>query len=183
MKRCKWCNLNNPLYVKYHDEEWCKLNLDEAYLLEMLILESFQAGLSWEIILNKRENFRDAFDNFDIRKIAEYNDERVEILLQNSGIIRIKQKINATISNAKILLDIQKEYGSFNNYLEGFHQGKIIYEIDKTHNDLSIKISKDLRRRGMKYVGEKIIYSFLQAIGIIYSHDENCFLYKNNPTL
>lgn len=183
MKRCKWCNLNNPLYVKYHDEEWCKLNLDEDYLLEMLILETFQAGLSWEIILNKRENFRQAFDNFDIRKIANYDDKRVENLLANSGIIRSKQKIISTVSNAQILLNIKQEYGSFNHYLEGFHQGQIIYEIDKTYNDLSIKISKKLRQKDMKYVGEKIIYSFLQAIGIIYSHDEDCFLYKNNPTL
>ena len=108
--RCKWCNLKNPLYIKYHDEEWCKPNFDEHYLFEMLILESFQAGLSWECVLNKREAFRKAFDNFDIEKISNYNDKKIEELLKNEKIIRNKLKINATINNSKIFKSIQKEY-------------------------------------------------------------------------
>ena len=179
MTRCKWCNLKNPKYIEYHDNEWCKINTDEHYLFEMLILESFQAGLSWECVLNKREDFKVAFDNFDIEKICNYNDKKIEELLQNEKIIRNKLKIKAAINNSKIFKDIQKEYGSFYNYLNTFTNNKIIYEIDKTTNELSDKISKDLQERGMKFVGSTIIYSYLQAIGIIYSHDKECFLYKN----
>ena len=179
MTRCKWCNLKNPKYIEYHDNEWCKINTDEHYLFEMLILESFQAGLSWECVLNKREDFKVAFDNFDIEKICNYNDKKIEELLQNEKIIRNKLKIKAAINNSKIFKDIQKEYGSFYNYLNTFTKNKIIYEIDKTTNELSDKISKDLQKRGMKFVGSTIIYSYLQAIGIIYSHDKECFLYKN----
>ena len=179
MTRCKWCNLKNPKYIEYHDNEWCKINTDEHYLFEMLILESFQAGLSWECVLNKREDFKIAFDNFGIEKICNYNDKKIEELLQNEKIIRNKLKIKASINNSKIFKNIQKEYGSFYNYLNTFTKNKIIYEIDKTTNELSDKISKDLQKRGMKFVGSTIIYSYLQAIGIIYSHDKECFLYKN----
>lgn len=178
MTRCKWCNLKNKLYVKYHDEEWCKLNFDEQYLFEMLLLESFQAGLSWECVLNKREAFRKAFDNFDIDKIIKYDDEKIEELLSNEKIIRNKLKIKASINNAKIFKDIQKEYGSFHQYLKTFTKDKIVYEIGKTTSELSDNLSKDLQKRGMKFVGSTIIYSYLQAIGVIYSHDEGCFLYK-----
>ena len=178
MTRCKWCNLKNELYVKYHDEEWCKPNFDEQYLFEMLILESFQAGLSWECVLNKRENFRKAFDNFDIDKIIKYDDEKIAELLSNEKIIRNKLKIKASINNAKIFKDIQKEYGSFHQYLKTFTKDKIVYEIGKTTSELSDNLSKDLQKRGMKFVGSTIIYSYLQAIGVIYSHDEGCFLYK-----
>ena len=178
MKRCKWCNLKNELYVKYHDEEWCKPNFDERYLYEMLILESFQAGLSWECVLNKRENFRKAFDNFDIDKICNYGDKKIQDLLTDRNIIRNKLKIQATISNSKIFKQIQKEYGTFYNYLKQFTDDTVIYEIDKTTSELSDNISKDLQKRGMKFVGSTIIYSYLQAIGIIYSHDKECFLYK-----
>ncbi len=178
MNRCKWCNLNNPLYVKYHDEEWCKPNFDDKYLFEMLMLESFQAGLSWECVLNKRESFRKAFDNFNINKICNYDDKKIQELLKNKNIIRNKLKINATINNSKIFKSIQDEYGSFHNYLSKFTNDTIIYEISKTTNDLSDRLSKDLQKRGMKFVGSTIIYSFLQAIGVIYSHDEECFLYK-----
>ena len=145
----------------------------------MLILESFQAGLSWECILNKRENFKQAFDNFDVYKICNYNDEKIKKLLENKSIIRNKQKINATINNSKIFIKIKNEYGTFYNYLKTFTNNKIIYETNKNINLLSDKISKDLKKRGMKFVGSTIIYSYLQAIGIIYSHDKECFMYKS----
>ena len=178
MKRCKWCNENNPLYVEYHDKEWCIPNHDDNYLFEMLILESFQAGLSWECVLNKRNDFIVAYDNFNIDKIINYDENKINELLTNDKIIRNKLKIKASISNAKIFKGIQKEYGSFYNYLLTFTKNKILYEIDKTTNDLSDSISKDLIKRGMKFVGSTIIYSYLQAIGFIYSHDEKCFMYK-----
>lgn len=176
-RRCKWCNLKNQLYVKYHDEEWCKPNFEEKYLFEMLILESFQAGLSWECVLNKREDFRKAFDNFEIDKIVNYSDDKINELLQNEKIIRNKLKIKAAINNSKIFKEIQKEHGSFKNYLNTFTKGNIIYEVNKTTSKLSDDISNDLIKRGMKFVGSTIIYSYLQAIGVIYSHDIECFLY------
>ena len=177
-KRCKWCNLSNPKYIEYHDNEWCKPNYDDKYLFEMLILESFQAGLSWECVLNKRDDFRKAYDNFDIDKICNYDDTKIQELLNNDKIIRNKLKIKASITNSKIFKSIQNEYGSFYNYLKKFMNQDIIYEIDVTTNDLSDNISNDLRKIGMKFVGSTIIYSFLQAVGIIYSHDKECFLYK-----
>lgn len=183
MKRCKWCNEKNPLYIEYHDKEWCLPNFDEKYLFEMLILESFQAGLSWECVLNKRKDFRTSYDNFDIDKVINYDDEKINELLANEKIIRNKLKIKASINNAKIFKDIQKEYGSFYNYLTTFTLNKIIIENDKTTNDLSDAISKDLIKRGLKFVGSTIIYSYLQAIGVIYSHDKDCFLYKANSIL
>ena len=176
--RCRWCNLKNPTYITYHDEEWCKPNFDDKYLFEMLILESFQAGLSWECVLNKREDFIKAYDDFDIDKICNYDNNKIEKLLLNEKIIRNKLKINTSIKNAKIFKDIQKEYGTFYNYLKTFTKGKTVYEIDKTTSELSDSISKDLQKRGMKFVGSTIIYSYLQAIGVIYSHDKECFLYK-----
>lgn len=180
MKRCKWCNLNNPKYVEYHDNEWCQPNFNEKYLYEMLLLESFQAGLSWECVLNKRESFRKAYDNFDIDKICNYDSTKIEELLENKNIIRNKLKINASINNSKIFKEIQKEYTTFYNYLKSFTNGKTFYEVNKTTSELSDNISKDLQKRGMKFVGSTIIYSYLQAIGIIYSHDEECFLFKKD---
>ena len=180
MKRCKWCNLNNPIYIEYHDKEWGVMNINDDYLLEMLILESFQAGLSWECVLNKRESFRQAYDNFNIDKICNYTENKIKELSENKDIIRNKLKIKASINNAKIFNSIQKEFGSFSNYLKKFTKDNIIYETDKTTNFLSDDISKDLIKRGMKFVGSTIIYSYLQAIGIIYSHEKECFLYKNN---
>lgn len=180
MKRCKWCNLNNPIYIEYHDKEWGVMNINDDYLLEMLILESFQAGLSWECVLNKRESFRQAYDNFNIDKICNYTENEIKELSENKDIIRNKLKIKASINNAKIFKSIQKEFGSFSNYLKTFTKDNIIYETDKTTNFLSDNISKDLIKRGMKFVGSTIIYSYLQAIGIIYSHEKECFLYKNN---
>lgn len=178
MNRCKWCNLKNPSYIEYHDKEWGIPNFDENYLYQMLILESFQAGLSWECVLNKRENFKKAYDNFNLNKICNYDDKKIEELINNKGIIRNKLKIKASITNSKIFKSIQKEFGSFYSYLKSFTSDKIYYEIDKTHSELSDKISKDLQKRGMKFVGTTIIYSYLQAVGIINSHEKDCFLYK-----
>ena len=178
-KRCFWCNMKNPKYIEYHDNEWCLPNFDNHYLYEMLILESFQAGLSWECVLNKRESFRMAYDNFDLEKVCEYDEEKITELLNNKEIIRNKLKINASINNSKIFKKIMEEYGSFYNYLRTFTGDKIIYETDKTTNELSDAISKDLKKRGMKFVGSTIIYSYLQAVGLIYSHDKYCYLYKN----
>lgn len=176
--RCKWCNEQNKTYIKYHDEEWGKLNTDDKYLYEMLILESFQAGLSWECILNKRESFREALDNFDIEKIIKYDDNKINELLNNKNIIRNRLKIKATINNSKIFKEILDEYGSFYNYIKQYIE-KPIYEINKTTNNISDKISKDLYKRGMRFVGSTIIYSYLQAIGLINSHEKECFKYKN----
>ncbi len=178
MKRCSWCNTNNPKYTEYHDKEWGVQNSDDRYLLEMLILESFQAGLSWECVLNKRDAFRKAYDNFDLDKICSYDDKKVAELLKNEEIIRNRLKINASINNAVIFRNIKNEYGSFYNYINTFTDGKTIYETNKTTNKLSDAVSEDLRRRGMKFAGSKIIYSFLQAIGIIYSHEKECAFYK-----
>ena len=177
-QRCSWCNTKNPLYVDYHDNEWCVPDFSEKYLYEMLILESFQAGLSWECVLNKRDSFRKAYDNFDIEKVINYTEEKTEELLNNKEIIRNKLKIRASINNSKIFKKISQEYGSFYNYLLSFYDGKTIYETDKTTNELSDKISRDLVKRGMKFVGSTIIYSYLQAVGVIYSHEKECYLYK-----
>ena len=176
MKRCKWCNEENKLYVEYHDNEWGIPNFEDKYLFEMLILESFQAGLSWECVLNKRESFKSAYDNFDIDKIIKYDEKKINELLNNKDIIRNKLKIKASINNSKIFKSIQKEYGSFYNYLKTFTNDEIIVERGKTHNKLSDDISFDLQKRGMKFVGTVIMYSYLQAIGIINSHEEECYL-------
>ena len=181
-KRCSWANPKNPIYVKYHDEEWgVPLHNDRA-LFELLILEGFQAGLSWECVLNKREAFREAFDGFDVETVSKYDAERCAELLENQGIIRNRLKISAAVQNAKVFKNIQKEFGSFDNYIWEFTQGEIIYEdyALRTTSPLSDKISKDLKKRGMTFVGSTIIYSYLQAIGIIYAHGKECSLYKTN---
>lgn len=177
MNRCFWCNEKNPIYVDYHDHEWGKPHHDDQDLFELLILETFQAGLSWEIILNKRENFRKAFDQFDINTIMNYDQADIERLRLDPGIIRNRLKIQATITNAKVYRSIQQEWHSFDAYLWHWTNGKIIYETGKTSSDLSDQISKDLKKRRMKFVGTTIIYSYLQACGIINSHEETCFLY------
>lgn len=176
--RCSWCNENNPKYIKYHDEEWGVLNTDDKYLLEMLILESFQTGLSWECVLNKREAFRKVYDYFNIDRIINYDNKKLEELINNKDIIRNKSKIRASVNNAIIFKKIVLEYGSFYNYLKTFTKGKIIYENDKTTSSLSDNISLDLQKRGMKFVGSTIIYSYLQAIGVINSHQKECYLYR-----
>lgn len=178
-QRCGWVNLNNAAYIDYHDNEWCVPNFDDKYLYEMLLLESFQAGLSWECVLNKRDSFREAYDGFDIHKVISYDDNKINELLTNKGIIRNKRKIIASIKNSKVFLEIVAEYGSFYDYLKNFFDNRIIYEIGKTTNDLSDKISADLQKRGMTFVGSVIIYSYLQAIGVIYSHDRDCYMYKS----
>ena len=175
MNRCKWAMNVNEIYTKYHDEEWGEPVHDDQKLYEMLILESFQAGLSWSCILNKRENFRKAFDNFDIDKIINYDEIKIQELQKNEGIIRNKLKIKATINNSKIFKEIQKEYGSFDKYIWSFTNNKTIYEFDKVSSELSDLISRDLKKRGMTFVGTIIIYSYLQAVGIINSHEIQCF--------
>ena len=177
MNRCKWVNMKNKLYIDYHDKEWGVPEHDDKKLFELLVLETFEAGLSWECVLNKREDFRKAFDNFDYKKIAKYGEKKVEELIGNEKIIRNKLKINNTIRIAKIYMDIQKEFGSFDKYIWSFTNGKIIKNEDDnflTHSSLSDTISKDLNKRGMKFVGTVIIYSYLQAIGIINDHELGC---------
>ena len=182
IKRCSWANPKNPIYLKYHDEEWGKPLHDDKALFELLILEGFQAGLSWECVLNKRENFRKAFDNFDIEKILKYDNSKIQCLLKNEGIIRNRLKINAVIKNALAFKQIQKEFGSFNKYIWRFTDNKVIYESFDlmTSSPLSDKISKDLKKRGMTFVGTTIIYSYLQAIGIINAHSKDCFYFQNS---
>ena len=175
-KRCSWVNMKNELYVEYHDKEWGIACHNDKNLFELLILELFQAGLSWECILNKRKNFEVEFDNFDIDKIVSYDSEKIENSLKNAGIIRNRLKINAMINNAKVFKKIQNEYNSFSNYIWGFTNNKTIIETGKTKSDLSDLVSDDLKKRGMKFVGSTIIYSYLQAIGVIYSHDDGCYL-------
>lgn len=177
-KRCAWCNFKNQKYVEYHDNEWGVANFDDKYLFEMLILESFQAGLSWECVLNKRDSFRQAYDNFDLEKVCNYDEKKKQELISNAEIIRNKLKVNASVNNAKIFRDIKNEFGTFYNYLKTFTNGETYYEVGLTSSELSDKISKDLKKRGMKFVGTTIIYSYLQAIGIINSHDKDCFMYK-----
>ena len=179
-KRCAWCNLKNQKYVEYHDNEWGVANFDDKYLFEMLILDSFQAGLSWECVLNKRDSFRQAYDNFDLEKVCNYDEKKKQELISNAEIIRNKLKVNASINNAKIFRDIKNEFGTFYNYLKTFTNGETYYEVGLTSSELSDKISKDLKKRGMKFVGTTIIYSYLQAIGVINSHEEGCYLYFKN---
>ena len=180
MKRCFWVDEKSEIYVQYHDAEWGVPKYDDRDLFELLILESFQAGLSWITVLKKREAFRKAFDNFDVVKVASYDDKKVEELLSNEGIIRSRGKIRASINNAKIFIEIQKEYGSFSNYIWGFTDNKVIKLDSDTlpvSTPLSDKISKDLKKRGMKYVGTVIVYSYLQAIGVVDDHEKGCFKY------
>ena len=177
--RCRWCNIKSPKYVEYHDTEWGVPRFDDEYLYEMLILESFQAGLSWECVLNKREAFRLAYDGFDVKAVGAYGEDKIEKLMQNRDIIRNRRKIESSVNNSRIFLDIVREFGSFYGYLIGFTGDKTVYEIGKTTSALSDVISRDLQSRGMRFVGSTVIYSFLQAIGIIYSHEKECFLYKS----
>lgn len=176
MNRCAWLNIRNPLYVKYHDEEWGVPQHDDTKLLELLILEGFQAGLSWECVLNKREAFLKAYDDFNLTKILHYDDAKIQELLLNPNIIRNKLKIVASIENARIFQKIKKEFGSFDTYIWGFTNNKIIIEPYnlRTTSPLSDAISKDLKKRGMKFVGSTIVYSYLQAIGILNAHGEEC---------
>jgi len=174
--RCTWAG-SDEVYVRYHDDEWGVPTHDDRELFEMLVLESFQAGLSWITILKKRENFKRAFDDFDVRKVASYDDAKVEELRMNEGIIRHKGKINAAVNNAQVFIEIQDEFGSFDEYIWGFTDGEIIKAEFLTESELSRHISKDLKKRGMKFVGPTIIYSYLESIGMIDNHQECCFKY------
>ncbi len=179
--RCSYVNKKNPLYIRYHDEEWSEPEHSDQKLYELLILESFQAGLSWECILNKRENFRAAFDGFDIDKVCAYDEAKCTELMCNAGIVRNHRKISAAVNNSIIFKEIQQEFGAFDAYIWGFTNGKTIvedYHI-RTTSPLSDIISKDLKKRGMKFVGSTIIYSYLQAIGVLNAHGAECDLCPN----
>ena len=180
--KCGWCK-GDALYEKYHDSEWGVPLFDEQQLFEFLTLEGAQAGLSWITVLKKRENYRVAFDGFDYKKISKYNEQKITSLLENPGIIRNKLKVRSTIKNAIVFIEIQKEFGSFNNYIWGFVDNKPIKnnykrlsEIPAT-TSLSDLISKDLKKRGMSFVGSTIVYAFMQAVGIVNDHQTDCFRY------
>ncbi|MDE1205791.1 DNA-3-methyladenine glycosylase I [Tenacibaculum larymnensis] len=181
-KRCFWVS-DDPLYIEYHDNEWGVPVYDDDKLFEFLILETFQAGLSWITILKKRENFRKAFDNFDYKKIAKYSEDKYEELLQDAGIIRNKLKIKATITNAQLFIKVQEEFGSFSKYIWDFTNGKpITNKFEKKEEvpattELSDAISKDLKKRGFKFVGSTVIYAHMQATGMVNDHTTDCFRY------
>jgi len=181
--RCGWCE-GNEIYEQYHDLEWGVPVYDDQQLFEFLILETFQAGLSWITILKKRENFRLAFDFFDYKKVAAYNEDKYDELMQNAGIIRNKLKIKAAITNAQLFMEVQKEFGSFSEYIWAFTDGKPITNTAKTLADitatteLSDTISKVLKKRGFKFVGSTVIYAHMQATGMVNDHITSCFRYK-----
>lgn len=181
-KRCFWVN-DDPLYMDYHDNEWGKPVYDDETLFEFLLLESFQAGLSWITILKKRENFRNAFDNFDYQKIANYDETKFNELIVNEGIIRNKLKIKSAITNAQLFQEIQREFGSFSTFIWSYVDGKPIVNQFKSREEvpattaISDKISKVLKKRGFKFVGSTIIYAFMQATGMVNDHTTDCFCY------
>ncbi|GER60354.1 DNA-3-methyladenine glycosylase I [Patiriisocius marinus] len=178
-RRCEWCG-NDPLYMAYHDEEWGTPVYEDRTLFEFLLLETFQAGLSWITILRKRENFRAAFDDFDYQKIAHYDQVKIDALLQDAGIIRNKLKVNSAVINAKLFMNIQDEYGSFSKYIWSFVDGKPITNTFKSMSEvpantaLSDAISKDLKKRGFKFVGTTVMYAFMQATGMVNDHATYC---------
>ncbi len=176
--RCGWCNLRNPLYVAYHDREWGVPQHDDGKLFELLVLESFQAGLSWETILNKREAFRAAFGGFIPERVAACGEAETTALLENRDIVRNRRKIAAAVQNAKVFLEIQREWGSFSRYIWHFTDGQVIHETGMASSPLSDRVSADLKKRGMTFVGTTIVYAYLQAIGVIDSHDPGGFLHK-----
>ena len=178
--RCAWVNMKNPLYIHYHDNECGMPEHWDEKLYELLILESFQAGLSWECILNKREAFREAFDGFDIDKVCEYKEDKIDELMSDPKIIRNRRKIEAAVTNSRIFKEIQKEYGSFDTYLWGFANGKTIVEpyTLRTTSPLSDAISADLKKCGMKFVGSTVIYAYLQSIGMLSAHGCECDLHR-----
>ena len=182
--RCDW-STKDPLYIAYHDNEWGVPLHDDQQLFEFLILETFQAGLSWITVLRKRNNFRKAFDNFDYKKVALYGEDKIQELLLDAGIIRNKLKVRAAISNANAFMEIQKEFGSFDKYIWGFVNGKpiqtnrkLMSEITAT-TEISDKLSKDLKKRGFKFVGPTVIYAHMQATGMVNDHVESCFRFKD----
>lgn len=180
LNRCRWADPASELYITYHDNEWGVPEHDDQKLFEMLILEGFQAGLSWITILKKREAFRRAFDGFDPAVVAKYGPEKLESLMNDSGIVRNRRKIEATVTNALAFLEIQKEFSTFDRYLWAFTDGQVILNTDdqiRASSELSDCISADLKRRGMKFVGSVIIYSFLQAVGVVNDHEMGCWRY------
>ncbi len=183
IKRCDW-TMGDELMIKYHDEEWGVQLHDDQKLFEYIVLDAFQAGLSWKTILHKRENFRSALDNFDPKKIAKYSEKKIEKLMNDAGIIRNKLKIQATITNAKAFLEIQKQFGTFDKYIWQFTKYKTIKHNRKTIQDLpatskeSDEMSKDLKKRGFKFVGSTICYAFMQAAGMVNDHTVTCFRCK-----
>jgi DNA-3-methyladenine glycosylase I len=183
-QRCFWVT-DSKLYQDYHDNEWGEPVYDDATLFEFLVLETFQAGLSWITILNKRENFRKAFDNFDYKQIAKYPESKYEALLQDAGIIRNKLKVRSAITNAQLFMDVQKEFGSFSKFIWSYVNEKpIINKFDKRADvpattPLSDKISKDLKKRGFKFVGSTVMYAYMQAVGMVNDHTTDCFKYPN----
>ena len=182
LKRCCWADPSLDLYTAYHDQEWGRPEHNDRKLFEMLILEGFQAGLSWITILKKREAFRKVFDDFDPSVVAGYGPEKLEALMSDPGIVRNRRKIEASVTNASVFLEIQKEFGSFDRYLWDFTQGQIILNTDdvvRASSNLSDRISADLKRRGMKFVGTVIIYSFLQAVGVVNDHETGCWCYPH----
>ncbi len=183
IKRCGWCE-GDPLYEAYHDHEWGVPVLDDETLFEFLTLETFQAGLSWITVLRKRNNFREAFDNFDYRKIAQYKDAKITELMQNAGIIRNQMKIRATVTNAREFMKVQDEFGSFGKYIWQFVEGEPIqneiedYKKAPATTEISDKLSKDLKKRGFKFVGSTVIYAHMQATGMVNDHQVDCFRYE-----
>jgi len=183
MKRCRWVDESNELYVSYHDNEWGVASKCDHHLFEMLVLESFHCGLSWLLVLRKRENFRTAFDQFDAVKIASYGEDKVAELLDDAGIIRHSGKIKATIANAKAFLTVQEEFKSFANYLWSFTDNQVVLNTEDNFtnkNVLSDQVSKDLKKRGFKFMGSVTVYSYLEAVGIINNHQTDCFKHPYN---
>lgn len=181
VKRCAWVDEKSEIYINYHDNEWGVPVYEDEKLYEMFILETFQAGLSWITILKKREAFKEAFDNFNVNKVAKYGDNKINELMHNAKIIKNKRKINAAVKNAQIFIEIQREFGSFSNYIWGFTNSQIVKNVDdviKTTTQLSDDVSNDLKKRGMSFVGSITIYSYLQAIGIVNDHEKNCFCFN-----
>lgn len=174
--RCCWANPKNERYIHYHDEEWGRPVHDDRKLFEMLVLECFQAGLSWECILNKREAFKQAFDDFELETVCGYGEEKICALKENAGIVRNTLKIRAAVTNARIFKKIQAEYGSFDQYLWHWTEGRTICETGRTKSALSDQISADLKKRGMKFAGTTVVYAYLQAVGVVWGHEESCFL-------
>ena len=178
--RCLGDYQKDPLYLKYHDEEWGRPCHDERQLYEMFVIELFQAGLSWRTLLHKRENFRKAYDHFDLMKVADYGEEKINSLMQDKGIIRSERKIRGSIINSRIIRDqILPEFGSFDSYVWHLTDGKTIYEEPGVTTDVySDRMSYDLKKRGMKYAGSVSLFSYIQAVGVINSHTKDCFCYK-----
>ena len=187
-QRCGWC-VGDPLYEAYHDQEWGVPVYDDQTIFEFLILETFQAGLSWITILRKRENFREALDDFDYKKIACYSEAKLEALLQNPGIIRNKLKVKATVSNAHAFIKIQEEFGSFSKYIWSFVNHKPIQNSVKIYKEapattaISDALSKDLKKRGFKFTGSTVVYAHMQATGMVNDHEADCFRYAEVKSL